>query len=136
MPQSEETSAPNMDESSNWRSKENIYMDGMGILKFVNSRIPKQVNEILSKNKLTTEDIQLFVFHQASKMALDSLERLLHIPSHKVYRNLKNIGNTVSASIPIALKDAIQEGLLAPGDKALLSGFGLGLSWGTALIVI
>ena len=69
-------------------------------------------------------------------MALDSLSRLLKIPQEKMFQNLASVGNTVSASIPIALKDAADQGKLASGDRVLLCGFGVGLSWGTALMEV
>ena len=78
-------------------------MDGTGILVFVNSKVPKQIHFILERNSLTVDDIDLFHFHQASKVASDSLTRLLKIKPQKVFKNIQNIGNTVSASIPIAL---------------------------------
>ena len=81
-------------------------------------------------------EIDLFVFHQASKVMLDSLERLLRIKPEKIHRNLCDIGNTVSSSIPIVLRDALQKGMVSRGDKVLVSGFGVGLSWGTAIIEI
>ena len=134
MPKSKATTTPKIDNSENVRTLENIHMDGMGILVFVNSKVPKQIHCILKRNALTIDDIDLFVFHQASKLALDSLTRLLKINSKKVYKNIQDIGNTVSASIPIALKDAIDSKKINQGEKVLLSGFGVGLSWGTAII--
>lgn len=136
MPKSEKTNVPAADKSSNTRTLENIHMDGMGILSFVNSRVPQQVKKILARNKLNIEDIDLFIFHQASKMALDSLTRLLGINPEKVFKNIAEVGNTVSASIPIALKDALGSGKLLPGHRVLLSGFGVGLSWATVIIEI
>jgi len=135
-PKSAETSLDQTDRNGNLRNLENINMDGMGILAFVNSRVPKQIQQLLSRNKLGIDDIDLFVFHQASKLVLDSLQRLLKIRTEKNYRNIRQIGNTVSASIPIALKQAQEEGKVSCGDKVLLSGFGSGLSWGTAFIEI
>ena len=128
------TAAPVQDDSGNVRTLETIRMDGMGILNFVNSRVVRQVRAILSRNRLGVEDIRLFVFHQASKLALDSLTRLLRIPPEKVYCNLAELGNTASASIPIALEQARAEGRVSRGDKVLISGFGVGLSWSTALL--
>jgi 3-oxoacyl-[acyl-carrier-protein] synthase-3 len=133
-PKSAETNLPTTDGSGNVRTLENIRMDGLGILVFVNSKVPRQIQDILARNKLTIDDIDLFVFHQASKMVLDSLVRLLRIKPEKEFRNLQHIGNTVSASIPMALKDAMNGGRIAPGDKVLICGFGVGLSWGTAII--
>jgi 3-oxoacyl-[acyl-carrier-protein] synthase-3 len=109
-------------------------MDGMGILKFVSVRVVRQIREVMERNHVGADDVALFVFHQASNLALDSLTRLLRLPPEKVYRNLARVGNTVSASIPIALEDARREGRVGPGDKVLLSGFGVGLSWATALV--
>jgi 3-oxoacyl-[acyl-carrier-protein] synthase-3 len=134
VPKSTETCLPHTDASGNVRTLEHIHMNGMGILAFVNSKVPHHIRGTLARNKLTTDDIDLFAFHQASKVALDSLTQILNIESDKVFRNLREIGNTVSASIPIALKDAHDQGRIARGDTVLVSGFGVGLSWGTAII--
>ena len=73
-------------------------------------------------------------FHQASKLTLDSLAKALKISNDKIYTNIENIGNTVSSSIPILLKDAMEEKTIKSGDLMVLSGFGVGLSWGTILM--
>ena len=67
-------------------------------------------------------------------MVLDSLTKLLGIEQDKVFSNLREIGNTVSSSIPIALQEAIATGQVTRGDLLILSGFGVGLSWGTAIL--
>ena len=85
---------------------------------------------------MTTDDIDMFIFHQASKVALNSLTRILKIKPEKAYQNLDRIGNTVSASIPIALKEALKAKRISKGDKVLLCGFGAGLSWGSAIVEI
>lgn len=133
LPHSEETARPVADQEGNVRALDHIRMDGMAILNFVNSRIPGQIKSLLESNRLTVADIDLFVFHQASKMATDSLTRLLRIPPERVFLNLMDVGNTVSASIPIALKDAMIAGKCPPGSRVVLCGFGAGLSWATAL---
>ena len=76
----------------------------------------------------------LFVFHQASKLVIDNLTRHLSLPQEKVFINYESIGNTVSATIPIALKDAVAQGRLKAGDTVILVGFGVGLSWGASVI--
>ena len=134
LPKSKDTAVPQTDASGNVRTLEHIHMDGMAILAFVNSKVSHHIHSTLTRNKLTIDDIDLFVFHQASRVALDSLTRILNIESDKVFRNLREIGNTVSASIPIALKDALDKGRIARGDTVLASGFGVGFSWGTAII--
>ncbi len=135
-PKSEESAQLVEDDSGNVRTKEHMHMQGYEILKFVSNRVPKQVMTLLKRNGLTVGDIDTFFFHQASKMALDSLTRLLRIPQEKVYRNLHEIGNTVSASIPIALRNALDRGIVSKGNKVLLCGFGVGLSWGSALMEV
>jgi 3-oxoacyl-[acyl-carrier-protein] synthase III len=133
-PKSNETGIPVTDSSNNLRTQENIYMDGMAVWTFINSKVPKQIKQLLSRNNLGISEIDMFIFHQASKMTLDSLVQRLKIPNKKVFSNLSGIGNTVSASIPFALKGALDANLVQPGHKVILSGFGAGLSWGTVLI--
>jgi 3-oxoacyl-[acyl-carrier-protein] synthase-3 len=133
IPSSPKTREETTDKSGNVRTLEDIHMDGMGVLTFINSRAPKQIKKLLKRNDKTLEDVDRYVFHQASKLTLDSLERALKMPEGKSYRNLDRVGNTVSASIPIALKDALDEGAVKRGDLLLLSGFGVGLSWGSIL---
>lgn len=133
-PRTEKTREAIKDNSGNMKTSEDIQMDGMGILTFVNSRVPEQIRLVLSRNSLKVEDIELFIFHQASSMALDSLTRLLSIKPEKVFRNMENVGNTVSTSIPMALKDALTACRIKKGGKVILCGFGAGLSWATALL--
>ena len=74
------------------------------------------------------EDIDLFIFHQASAVILRKLKSKLNIPDDKWFQNIKNIGNTVSATIPIAIKQAKDRGQFKPNMKVMLMGFGVGLS--------
>ena len=101
---------------------------------FTLSAVPTCMNELLDKSKLDIEDIDLFVFHQASQLVLENLIRAMSLDEDKVFINLRDTGNTVSASIPIALKDAETKGRLRNGDTVMLIGFGVGLSWGATLI--
>jgi len=96
--------------------------------------VPICMNELLDKSKLNIEDVDLFVFHQASQLVLENLIRAMSLDENKVFINLKDTGNTVSASIPIALKDAETQGRLKNGDTIMLVGFGVGLSWGATLL--
>jgi 3-oxoacyl-[acyl-carrier-protein] synthase III len=116
------------------KGSQKLHMNGFQVLGFVQSHVPNQVNELLTRNGLTIGDIDLFVFHQASRLALDTLERLLGIPKVRMYSNLERVGNTVSASIPMALQDAMAEGRAGPGSRVLLCGFGVGMSWASAII--
>jgi 3-oxoacyl-[acyl-carrier-protein] synthase-3 len=109
-------------------------MDGLGVLSFFNSTVPAAVREALSANSLCVPDIDLFIFHQASKVALDSLRAIIGIPAGSMLYEMEDIGNLVSASIPVALSRALASGRVKPGQRVLLCGFGVGLSWGTALV--
>lgn len=136
MPKSDKTKILETDKTGNERSLEDIHMNGLAILEFIKTKVPPQIRQLLEKNNLTLDDIDLFIFHQASKMALDTLTHLLNIDPNKTYRNIERIGNAVSASIPIALKQALDEGKISKGDRVLLCGFGVGLSWGTAIFEV
>src|SRR5450756_116767 len=134
MPISADTAVEHEDDNGNRRSQQDIHMDGLAILTFATAKVPPQVKGLLNRNQLTVSDIDLFVFHQASALVLDSLARLLRIPPGKVFTNLEQLGNTVSASIPIALSDALAANLIKSGSRVLISGFGVGLSWASALL--
>jgi 3-oxoacyl-[acyl-carrier-protein] synthase-3 len=133
-PRSADSGSEITDESGNVRTAENIRMDGFGVLSFFNSTVPCSVRTLISRNSLTVNDIDLFVFHQASQVALDNLKTALQIPAEKMVCDLKETGNLVSASIPVALQRAVDSGRAKPGQLAILCGFGVGLSWGTALV--
>lgn len=113
-----------------------LYMDGMGVLGFTLKNIPKMVKELMEKENVSIENIDMFVFHQAGGFILEALKRKMKIPDEKYFVNISHKGNTVSATIPLALYDAIKEGKIKKGNKVLLAGFGIGLSWGATIITI
>jgi 3-oxoacyl-[acyl-carrier-protein] synthase-3 len=125
-----------LDESNNIRSNNCLYMNGPEIFDFTIDKIPSLVVNTLEKNNLTIDTIDYVIFHQANKYMLDYLRKKLMIPKEKFYQNMEDSGNTVSATIPIALKDAIEKGFVKKGDKVLLAGFGVGYSWGATIIEI
>jgi len=112
----------------------NLFMEGAKVFMFTMDMVPKSVEGMLKKVDLSIDEIDLFVFHQASKLVIDNITRRLDLPEEKVFRNYQDIGNTVSASIPIALKDAEDKKVLKRGDKVMLTGFGVGFSWGSCLL--
>jgi 3-oxoacyl-[acyl-carrier-protein] synthase-3 len=134
LPISPETTKEYTDESGCTHSQNNIYMDGASIFSFVISTIPGSIKSLLGRSNLTIQDINWFVFHQASKFMIDHLVRKLGIDRQKNLMFLEEVGNTVSASIPIVLKEADKAGKLKKGDKILLSGFGVGLSWASGIL--
>jgi len=111
-----------------------ISMDGLGILKMVLKHVPEAVHSILETNKVTAEEIDHYLFHQASNLVLNAIQKKCNIPPEKMIYQMKDSGNTVSCSIPIAWKKTELEGRFKPGDKILILGFGVGFSWcGTLL---
>lgn len=136
VPHSAETAEPHTDAFGNTRSQEDLHMNGRAVLEFVRRVVPPDVRSLLSRNGLSVEDVDQFVFHQASALALDLIESELGIAPGRSYRNLARVGNTVSSSIPMALADALREGVVSKGDLVVLSGFGVGLSFGSALVRI
>jgi 3-oxoacyl-[acyl-carrier-protein] synthase-3 len=133
-PAGEMSKISSLDSSGNTRTPEHIHMNGFAVWKFISQAVPDQINDLLTRNNLTVKEIDFYGFHQASKLTLDSLIKAAKIDSQKVFMNLGKIGNTVSASIPIILKDGQIEGKLKKGDLVLLSGFGVGLSWGSLVM--
>jgi 3-oxoacyl-[acyl-carrier-protein] synthase-3 len=111
-----------------------LRMNGAEVMMFTMRTVPGTVSALLRKGGIGKDDVDLYVFHQASRKVLDNLVRHLGVPEEKVFRGFAEIGNTVSASIPIALKQAQQQGRLEVGQRLALVGFGVGFSWGSCLL--
>ena len=122
------------DYDGNVRSQDNLFMDGTGIFEFSIREVPSSIERVLAKENIAKEDIDLFVFHQANKYMLDFLQRTMKIEKSRFYVNMSDTGNTVSASIPIALKRAMEDEKFHDSQRILLCGFGVGLSWGSTII--
>jgi 3-oxoacyl-[acyl-carrier-protein] synthase III len=111
-----------------------LSMNGPEVFTFSLRVVPQAVNEVLARAGKSLDDIDLFVFHQANRYMLEHLRGKLKIPPEKFVVALEDCGNTVSSTIPIALKEAEGRGVLRPGMLVLLVGFGVGYSWGATLI--
>jgi 3-oxoacyl-[acyl-carrier-protein] synthase-3 len=133
-PHSAATALDQTDSSGNIRSANNLFMDGGEIFSFTLTAVPKLLQQILSASGKTKEEIDLFVFHQPNQHMLETLRKQARIPSERFYIYLRDCGNTVSATIPIALKAAQLDGTLKPGALVLLAGFGVGYSWAATLL--
>ncbi|MDR3109367.1 MAG: ketoacyl-ACP synthase III [Planctomycetaceae bacterium] len=118
------------------RSRVQLSMHGPGIFAFAIDRVPTAVRELLDKSGKTKDDIGCYVFHQANKYMLDKLRELCNIDEAKYYNDMAYRGNTVSSSIPIAMVDAFESGMLKTGESVMLVGFGVGLSWAAGLVVL
>jgi 3-oxoacyl-[acyl-carrier-protein] synthase-3 len=134
LPTSAESTAVQQDEYGNKRSPNHLYMNGPEIFSFTLREIPRVVAELLDRTKKTSDEIDLFVFHQANHYMLEHLRRKLHIAEDKFFVSMKHCGNTVSSSIPIALTDAVRMGKLRAGATVMLVGFGVGYSWAATLV--
>ena len=124
------------DSNARVSSPNHIRMDGLGLLSFFNSNVPKSVDAVLERNGLGRDDVDRIVFHQASRMAVEGLARALRVGMDRVEVSFGDTGNLVSASIPVALARMRERGALASGDTVLLCGFGVGLSWSVALLEV
>ena len=118
------------DDFGNPRSSDNLYMDGPAILNYSLDSIPQLVEDVLERNHVTMDDIDLHVYHQANNFLANLERRKLRIPEEKYYCNIENFGNTVSSTIPIALCEALKEGRIKQGTKVLSVAQGLGYTWG------
>ena len=104
------------------------YMDGPAVLKFSLNLVPEATYELLNKANYKIEDIDTFIFHQASAVVLNKLKKKLNIEDMKWFNKIENIGNTVSATIPIAINILQNDNKFLDNKKYLLMGFGVGLS--------
>lgn len=115
-------------------SKFDLFMDGPEIFNFTLRVTEKSLNEVLRINNLAQDDIDFFVFHQANAFMLDHLRKKLEIPEEKFPVMMKDWGNTVSSTIPMALVEMEELGMLQESKTIMLLGFGVGLSWGGTVI--
>ena len=110
-----------------------LYMNGRAIFNFMLSEMPGDVAQCLSLNDLALEDIDAWVFHQASRKMLLSLARKIGIPEDRLVIDIEDIGNTTSASIPIALERRVMTNAHS-AERILICGFGVGLSWASTVL--
>ena len=110
-----------------------VKMQGRDVFRFATRVLPESVVQAVEAARLTTDDIDLLIPHQANTRIIDAAVRRLKLPETAVFSNVERYGNTSAASIPVALCEAIEAGLVRPGTTMVLSGFGAGLSWGSAV---
>ncbi len=122
------------DEFGNICSDKNLYMNGPEIFNFTGSSVPILISSYLSKINIKLDQIDLFVFHQANKFMLNYLRKKIKIPNEKFVMEIEDSGNTVSATIPIAICNILKKNKVNPGSKVLLAGFGVGYSWGATML--
>ena len=113
-----------------------IHMDGTAVFRFAVEAIPKCARTLVEQAGLSLDDISWFVPHQANTRIVAAAAKRLGVPLERFYQNMERYGNTSAASIPIALDEMFEQGLLQKGQKVLCLGFGAGLTWGGMLLEI
>ncbi len=121
------------DEGHTWYD-DYLYMNGGAIFNFTLDAVPAMMKQILEKNQMEKEDIDYYVFHQANKFMLNTIRKVCGLQKDKFHVDLTNTGNTVSSTVLIALKDCMERSIIQPKMNVMVTGFGVGLSWGGTLL--
>ncbi len=111
-----------------------VQMDGLEVFRFAMRAMGDSAMRALADAGLQASDLDLLIPHQANQRIIEAAARRLDLPMEKVMVNLERYGNTSSASIPIALDEAVKGGRIKRGDNIVLSGFGAGLTWGSCAL--
>ena len=110
------------------------YMNGQFVFKHAVRRFSEVINEGLCKNNLEVGDIDMLIPHQANLRISQFIQKKFGLADNQVYNNIEKYGNTTAASIPIALSEAHEKGLIKTGDTVVLAAFGSGFTWGSIII--
>lgn len=127
---------PFKDDDGIWRSPSALVLDGPAVLSFSTQRVPPAVRNLLEFAQCPVADVDYFIFHQANKMINETIRKKLGLDPDKVPSTLHDFGNTSGASIPVTMTARIRDALLEGKKKVLMSGFGIGLSWGSCIVDI
>ncbi|HXE58651.1 MAG TPA: beta-ketoacyl-ACP synthase III [Gemmatimonadales bacterium] len=111
-----------------------LRMDGREVFRHAVTRMPESVQAALAKAGLTLADVALLIPHQANLRISEAVRAALGLRDEQVYNNIMRYGNTTAATIPIALDECVRAGRLQPGDVLVLTAFGSGFAWGSAVI--
>ncbi|WP_313283887.1 ketoacyl-ACP synthase III [Delftia tsuruhatensis] len=122
------------DEHGFLRLPADLVLDGPAVLSFSTQRVPPAVERLLEYSQVDKEQIDHFIFHQANRLINETIRKKLRLPAEKVPSTLHDLGNTSGASLPVTLTARLHEQLDGAKARLLLSGFGVGLSWGTAIV--
>lgn len=132
-PCSQETEIETIDLDNNVRTPQNLYMDGMAIFDFAINNIHHNINDLIDQMGWEKDAVKLFALHQANNFMVNYIRKKLKVPPQKVPTNVTNYGNTGPSSIPLLLCDLCsgKTNEFSPLNKVIMSGFGVGLSWGS-----
>ena len=109
-------------------------MDGQEVFRFAVKKVPESVEILLKKTGIPKEEIKYYVLHQANERIIEAAAKRLKGPMDKFPMSISRYGNTSTASIPLLLNEMVEHGMLEPGDKIVMSGFGAGMTWGAVLL--
>lgn len=112
----------------------NLYMNGQEVFKFAVRSVPGTLKKSLQASGLSIDEVDWLVMHQANQRILDAAAKKVGLPADKVISNLAEYGNTSAASIPLALDEAVRNGIIKDGDVLAMAGFGAGLTWASAIV--
>lgn len=117
-------------------AEEDLYfkMDGKKVYEFTIKELPACVKRLIEKANIAPSDLDTVIFHQANIRIIDVVAKGCEIPIEKFFINIQKYGNTSSASVPLALDEAVRKGKIKTGDKVMMLGFGGGLSWGGVIL--
>lgn len=111
-----------------------LHMDGRAVFRWAVSTLSDSITTVLKHVGMDINEVDYFLTHQANIRIIHAATDVLGIPREKVHANVKKYGNTSAGSVPLAMEEAVQMGLIVPGKKVVMSGFGAGLAWGTLLM--
>lgn len=123
-----------VDDEGHTRYDDYLYMDGGGVFNFTLDAVPAMVKDVLVKNNLDSGLIDYYIFHQANRYMLNTIRKVCALPEDKFYINMTETGNTVSSTVLIGLKQCLDNGIVAKGMNVMVTGFGVGLSWGGTVL--
>ncbi len=135
LPRSPQTAQQQVDATGSIRSQDHLFMDGQAIFAFALNTVPTAIDSLLAKSGHSFEQIDWWVFHQANRFMLESLAICCNLPLEKVVIAMETVGNTVASSIPLAIEHHARLGKIKAGQRLVLVGFGVGLSWSACELI-
>lgn len=133
-PSNPQTAIPVADEDGNIRSANDLYMNGPEIFSFTIREVPSMLRQVLDLSQTSLEQLDAIVLHQANQFMLDYLIKRMKLPRNKTTIAMEDFGNTSSASVPLAMTSSLRGSLSSGLQRLLLAGFGVGYSWGAAVV--
>lgn len=123
-----------VDDDGHINRSDYLYMNGSEIFNFTLNTVPAMLTDLMKKSGLIIGQVDYYVFHQANKFMLTTLRKVCNIEKEKFYINLENTGNTVSSTVLIGLKECLDDNTIHKGMTVMIAGFGVGLSYGAAIL--